>query len=189
MTRLLLRNGKCQTMKKINIRSRITILLIILIPVVLWMALIFRLSSQTAHDSYHLSEVLTDKFIEAIKRIKPDSYINRTYMNEILRKIAHYLEYFVLELLMLWLISRIVIRRRNIIRLSVSVCIFFAVTDELHQIFVQGRGPRLLDIIIDGLGIMTGVGLEHFISGIYYKNKLRKREREELFKADTGGQP
>ena len=39
------------------------------------------------------------------------------------------------------------------------VCILYAVFDELHQIFVPGRGVELRDVLTDSAGAVTGVFL------------------------------
>lgn len=35
----------------------------------------------------------------------------------------------------------------------------FAITDETHQLFVQGRGAQLQDMLIDTAGAMVGIGV------------------------------
>jgi len=41
--------------------------------------------------------------------------------------------------------------------LAWGLCIFYAITDEIHQSFVPGRGPRVLDVGIDALGTLLGL--------------------------------
>src|SRR3954447_16388606 len=68
----------------------------------------------------------------------------------VLRKLAHMTEYAVLYLLWLralpdappWV--------------PVAIALGYAITDELHQGFVQGRHASPLDVAIDGVGIAFG---------------------------------
>lgn len=48
----------------------------------------------------------------------------------------------------------------------------YAVTDEIHQLFIQGRSCEFRDICIDSLGVLTGIIVVLTISKI--KNKLSK---------------
>ncbi len=52
----------------------------------------------------------------------------------------------------------------------------YAVTDEIHQLFIQGRSCEFRDVCIDSLGVLTGIIVALTISKIYVniKNKLSK---------------
>jgi VanZ family protein len=41
--------------------------------------------------------------------------------------------------------------------LALGLCILYAAMDEFHQSFVPGRGPRVLDVGIDTLGVLLGL--------------------------------
>lgn len=41
--------------------------------------------------------------------------------------------------------------------LALGLCILYAASDEFHQSFVPGRGPRVMDIGIDTLGSLVGL--------------------------------
>jgi VanZ family protein len=41
--------------------------------------------------------------------------------------------------------------------LAWGMCILYAITDEIHQSFVPGRAPRVLDVGIDALGSVLGL--------------------------------
>ena len=34
---------------------------------------------------------------------------------------------------------------------------FYSITDEIHQIFISNRAGRCIDVLIDSLGIFTGI--------------------------------
>ncbi|MDQ6796262.1 MAG: VanZ family protein [Chloroflexota bacterium] len=39
------------------------------------------------------------------------------------------------------------------------MCVAYGATDELHQVFVHGRGPSPVDVLIDGLGAALGLAV------------------------------
>ncbi len=51
------------------------------------------------------------------------------------------------------------ISRRILFIRTLSLCVIFAVSDELHQFFVPRRVTSLMDIAADGLGAFLGTVL------------------------------
>jgi len=89
----------------------------------------------------------------------------------VFRKIAHLGEYSVLAFL-LWRIFKDVWRMKTF-KAGVSVfifCLFFASTDEIHQFFVEDRAGKVIDVFIDGFGILFGIFLGNFLL------KIKKRK-------------
>ena len=41
--------------------------------------------------------------------------------------------------------------------ISILICIIYATSDEIHQMFVPGRACMFTDILIDAAGALTGV--------------------------------
>ena len=56
--------------------------------------------------------------------------------------------------------------------------IIYAISDEIHQSFVPGRGPQLLDVIIDTSGASIGIIGNYFMIMLYRRkildNKIKK---------------
>lgn len=74
------------------------------------------------------------------------------------RKSAHVFEYAVLAFL-LFRFFRLVYPGESLLRLLALSFIFalcYGVTDELHQFFISGRGAKLSDVAVDGLGALVG---------------------------------
>lgn len=67
----------------------------------------------------------------------------------ILRKLAHVTEYAILGGLLL--------RAVRLPGLAVALAVLYAVTDEVHQTFVEGRTGAPLDVVIDAVGALAGV--------------------------------
>ncbi|MCC6639002.1 VanZ family protein [Candidatus Falkowbacteria bacterium] len=72
----------------------------------------------------------------------------------LLRKLAHFFEYFVLCFLVFWVsVGRM--RSRYALVVSIVGACLYAISDEYHQSFVPGRHATLMDIGIDLFGILT----------------------------------
>lgn len=66
------------------------------------------------------------------------------------------------------------------IRVYVSAwlfCVFCAVCDEFHQLFVPGRGAQLSDVCLDSAGALVGVLLVFLL--LLLRKSLRKRPKRE----------
>ncbi len=59
------------------------------------------------------------------------------------------------------------------------VGVLYAASDEFHQSFVPGRGPSIVDIGIDSLGVLTGILAVLIIISIYRALKSDKKIEEK----------
>lgn len=59
-------------------------------------------------------------------------------------------------------------------------CVFCAVCDEFHQLFVPGRGAQLSDVCLDSAGALVGVLLAFLL--LLLRKSLRKRPKRENVK-------
>lgn len=76
------------------------------------------------------------------------------------RKGAHIFEYIVLSVLCLRAFSRSFgVKGNRAVFFSVAFCFLFAVSDEIHQVFVFGRSGKSTDVMIDLAGIILGFWL------------------------------
>ncbi|MGN0494047.1 MAG: VanZ family protein [Acutalibacteraceae bacterium] len=143
----------------------------------LWMTLIFCFSSQNADESSETSGSL----IAAVAEIFYPSFEELTDEEQaqviesfqfIARKTAHFSIYGVLGLLSyLTFVSYRRLRLAFRVSLSGAVCLLYAVSDEIHQMFVPGRSCEVRDVCIDFCGSMLAIGAALLISrcirGIY----------------------
>jgi len=105
------------------------------LPVVLWMGLIFFLSS---FHKLQASPIGWQDFV--------------------IRKTAHFLEFMLLYLLLnrgFKNTSKITVAKRLILVLFLTI--FYAASDEYHQTFISGRTGKPFDIGIDFLGALFGL--------------------------------
>jgi len=49
------------------------------------------------------------------------------------------------------------------------ISVFYSISDEIHQFFVDDRSGRIFDVIIDGTGILLGILALFLISKIKEK--------------------
>ena len=54
-------------------------------------------------------------------------------------------------------------------------CVFCAVCDEFHQLFVPGRGAQLSDVCLDSAGALTGVAIAFLV--LLLRKGLQKRKK------------
>jgi len=108
----------------------------------LWMVLIFNLSSQPANQSNKLSEGVTKVIVDTVdtvERVATSTDFDLSRGNHIVRKNAHFFAYFVLALLVMNAVRR---TDGNDIKLALLICVLYAISDETHQIFVPGRSAQ-----------------------------------------------
>lgn len=125
------------------------------------LAAIFLFSAQPKAESDELTEVVAMPLAELIAswRTGPDGYtVQQLYhiVGTIARKLAHFLEYAFLGLLLRLLAMSY---GWNEYRLPVIAGVLYAVSDEIHQLFVPGRTGLITDVLIDAAGVCCGVAL------------------------------
>ena len=120
------------------------------ILVIIWMIVIFMFSSYNGN----ISSIQSDGIVAMLARL-----IHYTgdidILRVIVRKMAHFTEYLILGILVINACKYNSIK--DMIKLSILICILYACTDEIHQLFIQGRGGRIFDVLIDTLGSLTGI--------------------------------
>ncbi|KGX91006.1 VanZ family protein [Pontibacillus marinus] len=134
--------------------------------VILWLLLIFYFSHQPATESKRFSTEVTKSVVETAQIVAPEKEIDVGDLHHIVRKNAHFFLYFVLGVLVLnalrfsWRAGK-----GLLIGGAFLFCIFYALSDEFHQVFVPGRGAQLSDVFIDSAGAGVGIVL-YVVTGI-----------------------
>jgi VanZ family protein len=120
------------------------------IPVMIWGALIFTLST-SAFSAYNTSRVI-DPILKWLIPGISGAAVDVCHM--LVRKCAHFTEYGIL----FWLLVRGPMAQRPY--LALMLCVVYALTDEGHQVFVPGRTASLYDVALDSSGAL----FSHFLT-------------------------
>ena len=151
--------------------------LIILLFLQMW--IIFGFSNQDGEKSGTISRQITElitKKISAIQNLPNDEKeIVLKKIEHIVRKLAHFSIYAVIGFLLMSLMSTYKIKQKNRIAISAIIGLLYAISDEIHQAFVPGRGPLVGDVFIDFSGVIMGIFIAYIII-IFCLSKLFKNE-------------
>ena len=140
------------------------------VPAILVMLMIFYFSSQPAESSADQSRAFTRRVIIKIDSTFDmdwsDAQIDRyeSRLGHYVRKAAHMAEFFLLAFTLCIPLYVYGVRGAKLILTAGTVCILYAISDELHQGAVAGRSPSAKDVFIDSVGALFGLGLGHFMS-------------------------
>ena len=88
-------------------------------------------------------------------------HLNPEVASFLIRKCAHFTEYMILGISLLFTMGEYLTSNgafsRPLILSSWGIGTFYAVTDEIHQIFSPGRSCEFRDMCIDCAGVLTGI--------------------------------
>ena len=138
-------------MTKAKTGSRLTAML--WVAAVLWVGVLFFLSTQTAVQSDELSGWFTSLVLRVFRFLKYDP----SDLEGVLRKVAHFcifaFEGFLLGLAM----QRTIKKRTKALILTEAICMVMAAANEASQLFAAGRSCEVRDMLIDSGGALLGV--------------------------------
>ena len=159
------------------------------LPAALWMGVIFRLSAQPAAESSRLSMGLVETIVRGLGNLAPkaDPYV----LEDALRTLAHFGAYALLGLLIaLPALSLAAGRRadegkgekeekekerkterRRTAAWTALAGLLYALSDEIHQLFVPGRSFQLQDLLVDAAGLLLGIVL-----AAGFRKRIRRRK-------------
>lgn len=137
------------------------------VPLVLWIGVIFFLSS--SQGSLSETSRIIRPILEYLFPSAPPETIS--YYHGVIRKFAHFTEYAVLAVLAVRTFSsspNTVLRNRATVA-SVALVFLVAISDETAQSFNAARTGSAIDVLIDIAGGITAIG------GLWALRTLRKR--------------
>ena len=144
--------------------------------VLLWMSLIFILSHQPGAASSSLSSGITEAIIKTIEKVLPEADFDIRTFHHIVRKNAHFIAYFVLGALTVNALRRSGLRGFRSIVFSLIICVLYAISDEVHQLFIPGRSGEMRDVLIDSTGACFGIVVFSLLTRLGSKRKNRSKE-------------
>lgn len=128
------------------------------LPAIFMMAVIFWFSHQPADVSTEMSDQVTKTLLSMAKlagvvRLSPGRvYELCVLLSTPVRKAAHITEYTLLYLSVLFALKRRRSEGRTWPAQAFMITVFYACTDEFHQIFIPGRAGLVTDVLIDSIG-------------------------------------
>lgn len=129
---------------------------------IIWMIVIFAFSAQDAETSTATSTSVSYRMVAATDRVfglelseEKIMQVAMTIENAV-RKAAHMIEYGILAL---FIAIAMDIANKGMIYKSLSflICILYAMSDEIHQLFVPGRFGSVRDVVIDSVGALIAI--------------------------------
>lgn len=173
------------------------------VPAICMMYFIFSLSAQTGEQSGTLSYEVSKEIVLVYNRLFLKGYSNEVLnqlivqIHPLIRKTAHFTEYFVLAGTVAFPLYVYKIRGIFLPLTGGVFCVLFAFLDEYHQSFVAGRGPSLRDVGIDSCGVLCGILIAQIVCFIGRKTIFRflsledyrkkRREYEEKMQEENAG--
>ena len=156
------------------------------------MILIFSFSAQPGEISAGVSAGVSrtiarlivggfNELSEAEKLVKIEELV------PIVRKVAHFLIYCALgffSFLSLRTFYKEIPKKfpkaKGIFSVS-AFCLFYASTDEIHQLYVSERSGNLLDVMLDFGGALIGIGIGFLVYTIFVKLFLKKSRDVKVY--------
>lgn len=137
------------------------------ICLLLWIGLIFYMSNQPGDVSSKQSGLVL-KLFQAIG-IDLNNELGE-FATFIVRKTAHFTEYFILYMLTVN-VMKYYFNINKAILYAFVFSFFYACTDEIHQYFIPGRAMAFKDVLIDSSGAL----LSMIITKLNFKKKNKNK--------------
>lgn len=152
-------------MQKTKNKAKIVVALLLII---IWMIIIFIFSAMAGDDSSNLSSGVLYTILKIIPTLSES-----TTAHIIIRKLAHMIEYAILSALIINLEHQLGYKiKLKQIAIAILCSALYALTDEFHQTFINGRSGNITDVGIDTSGtIITGL--------IAYLVSLTKQKKDK----------
>lgn len=135
------------------------VILVILLGCTFWT--IFGFSSQNGIESGSISRKVARKIIDVFpytKDLREETKIKMVERSQpIIRKLAHFSIYLLVGILIMTFVSTYPLLLWEKWVISLGVGFVYAISDEWHQSFIPGRTAQVKDVMIDTIGVFTGI--------------------------------
>lgn len=111
----------------------------------------------SAKESKSITGIIYDKFavhIEKFSDMGKDVFVSNT--DSFIRKCAHFTLFFIFALIISMYVDCFNMDKVVFLLAVFLTGVIFAVSDEIHQLFVPGRGCQMRDVLIDSNGVLAG---------------------------------
>ena len=163
--------------KKMKENNRVNIYRIIFLIASIMMALIiFMFSNQDGDESKTTSKGFTKEVVDVapptknLEEEKKQELVED--MQPTIRKMAHFTIYTLFGIFLFNFFRTFTWTAKKQIALTLIIGAIYAISDEIHQFFSDGRSPLIKDVIIDSFGVLFGITI---VFGMTKLIKKRKR--------------
>lgn len=144
--------------------------------IIIWMFIIFNFSSQNANKSLNTSNKIiinTAEIIHQVKLTEPqkENIIDKYLV--IVRKSAHFFIYFILGILVVNFLKDFYGLSLTTLIFTIIFCFIYACSDEIHQLFINGRSCQFIDVLIDTSGAFLSSTITMIILNLSRKKLLQ----------------
>lgn len=140
---------------------------------------IFKFSSEDSGKSTGTSDFVIDCIINNNPFTKDLDNVQKEEIKENIkmpiRKLAHFSIYTLLGITVMIHICTYEIDKYKKIGCSLIIGMLYAISDEIHQLFVPGRSGQVRDVIIDTFGVIFGICIILLIQNLVKKGTKRKK--------------
>lgn len=147
-----------------------------IIIILIWFGVIFTFSAQNAKESLDVSSKVLTKVVEVYKNkeltIEEKEELVKKFTFYI-RKFAHFFLYFILAIFVFILLKEFITIDYKLIFFTILICMLYATTDEIHQLFIVGRTGRIFDVMVDTLGATLSTMLTYSVSKLIESLKIQ----------------
>lgn len=162
---------------KINIVRAILIILLIGT-----FSIIFGFSNQDSKKSGGLSQKVAEFVVRFVPNLEQLEQEQKTVITDriesVIRKIAHFTIYTLVGFLLMSLMCTYKLKQLDQVSISLIIGVIYASTDEIHQAFIPGRGPQVTDVMLDSLGVLTGIFISLLVVEII--RKITKKNYDNI---------
>lgn len=142
------------------------------------MVIIFFFSHQTAAQSSLLSDGLSQAILDSIDPVESQQkIINYIILKNFIRKFAHFFLFTALGTFLAGAAVNFNAKKRFAKFITIALIgLFYAIFDELHQFFIDGRSSEVIDVFLDFFGVISGMIFTLLILKII-QNIAKKRKK------------
>ena len=149
-----------------------------IVMLIAWAVVIFRFSSQSADDSGSLSHNFTHRILCIIYPGFNDMPLMeqldlRHKADKVVRKIAHFTVFAVFGFIACAVAFAYMLKKPLRQAAPAVTGLVYAVSDEIHQLFVPGRSCEFTDVLIDFAGCLLGICITRLSAGAFLSARKR----------------
>lgn len=154
-----------------NKRFLAVLIAVLLFLVIAVAAMIFLFSAQSAEESTQTSH----GFMVFLMRLAIPDFDKKAAWQQaelclkyegLVRKLAHGFEFMLLGTFLFLALHGLKVKKNYLVSWLGGT--FYACTDELHQMLVDGRGPMWQDVCVDSGGVLAGILLGRLLLALFH---------------------